>query len=350
MSNYFRLFANCMPIKGAIRSLICDTQRGGFKFIPNGLLDILVENKYNSISEIKSMFDNQYDTTIDEYFEFLIENEFIFFCEKDEIDLFPDIDLSWDMPAHIANAIIDINEYSNYEIEKIIDDLDKLLCKHIHLRIYSIKNIEYLEKIMVLLENKKILSIEIFVHFSLDLTKENIYVLMCKYPRLYSVVLHSAPTDEVLLQDIESKAFIVQIQQKIDNHTHCGFISPDYFSINISTFTESQHHNTCLNRKISIDVNGEIKNCPSMTKSYGNIKDTTLAEALAKEGFKDMWHIKKDQIKVCQDCEFRHICTDCRAYLQDPNDLYSKPAKCSYDPYTATWGVENPTNNTLYGQ
>ena len=87
-----------------------------------------------------------------------------------------------------------------------------------------------------------------------------------------------------------------------------------------------------------------------MTKSYGNIRDTTLKEAIEKEGFKDMWFIHKDQIDVCKDCEFRHICTDCRAYIQDPNNIYSKPAKCSYDPYTATWGEGNPTNNPLYGK
>ena len=46
-----------------------------------------------------------------------------------------------------------------------------------------------------------------------------------------------------------------------------------------------------------------------MTQSYGNIKDTTLEEALAHSDFKQYWNITKDQISVCQDCEFRHICT-----------------------------------------
>jgi len=47
--------------------------------------------------------------------------------------------------------------------------------------------------------------------------------------------------------------------------------------------------------------------------------------------------ITKDQVAVCRDCEFRYVCTDCRAYTQDADDPYSKPAKCTYDPYTATW-------------
>jgi SPASM domain peptide maturase of grasp-with-spasm system len=74
-----------------------------------------------------------------------------------------------------------------------------------------------------------------------------------------------------------------------------------------------------------------------MTESYVNIRDTTLAEALAKPGFKKYWDITKDQVAVCKDCEFRYICTDCRAYVENPEDMYSKPLKCGYNPYTAEW-------------
>ncbi|MNL67068.1 hypothetical protein D3C87_1916250 [compost metagenome] len=31
------------------------------------------------------------------------------------------------------------------------------------------------------------------------------------------------------------------------------------------------------------------------------------------------------------------MCTDCRAYVEDPKDIYSKPLKCGYDPYTNEW-------------
>ncbi len=31
------------------------------------------------------------------------------------------------------------------------------------------------------------------------------------------------------------------------------------------------------------------------------------------------------------------MCTDCRAYVEDPNDNLSKPLKCGYDPYTGKW-------------
>jgi SPASM domain peptide maturase of grasp-with-spasm system len=109
------------------------------------------------------------------------------------------------------------------------------------------------------------------------------------------------------------------------------------FSINIKAFSEALKYNTCLNRKISIDKAGEIKNCPSMPESYGNIDVVGLKEALSNKQIKKYWHISKDEIEVCKDCEFRYICTDCRAYLSEPSNERSKPLKCGYNPYTGEW-------------
>ena len=74
-----------------------------------------------------------------------------------------------------------------------------------------------------------------------------------------------------------------------------------------------------------------------MVESFGNIKNTTLVEAIEKINFKKFWNISKNQIEVCKDCEFRHICTDCRAFTENPEDHYSKPLKCGYSPYTNKW-------------
>jgi SPASM domain peptide maturase of grasp-with-spasm system len=100
---------------------------------------------------------------------------------------------------------------------------------------------------------------------------------------------------------------------------------------------ENYLYNGCLNKKISIDENGEIKNCPSMKKSFGNILKTSIVEVAKKDKFRELWKINKRQIKVCMNCEYRCICTDCRAFLSNPNDLFSKPAKYYYDPYTLKW-------------
>jgi radical SAM protein with 4Fe4S-binding SPASM domain len=88
-------------------------------------------------------------------------------------------------------------------------------------------------------------------------------------------------------------------------------------------------------------VDGSIKNCPSASVVYGNIyKDSVLEIVQAGAGFQNVWKIAKSGIAGCKVCEHRYICTDCRVFTENPADNYSKPAKCKYDPYTATWSGE----------
>ena len=73
-----------------------------------------------------------------------------------------------------------------------------------------------------------------------------------------------------------------------------------------------------------------------MKQNYGHISETSLASIVKKQSFKNPWSINKDSISICKDCEFRYVCTDCRAYTVD-DDLQSKPLKCNYNPYTGKW-------------
>ncbi|WP_392389175.1 SPASM domain-containing protein, partial [Elizabethkingia miricola] len=85
-----------------------------------------------------------------------------------------------------------------------------------------------------------------------------------------------------------------------------------------------------------------IKNCPAMPKIFGNVKTSSLEDALKHSEFREYWNLSKDHIEICKDCEFRYICTDCRAFteLSHQNDKgldYSKPLKCGYNPYRGEW-------------
>ena len=72
-----------------------------------------------------------------------------------------------------------------------------------------------------------------------------------------------------------------------------------------------------------------------MNENFGHISNISLLSVVENLEFKKKWNIKKDQIEICKVCEFRYICTDCRAYTTD--GLYSKPLKCNYDPYKGEW-------------
>lgn len=219
----------------------------------------------------------------------------------------------------------------------IVYQIENLNCKYLEIRYFNCLPIGLLILLDELLKIDSIVhSINIIIDqnftdisFLEDLAKTNL--------RLKHFTVYNAKKNNSVAL-IENFTFL---KHDISTNLHCGKIKKEYFSPNISTYTESQQHNTCLNRKISIDKDGNIKNCPSMPQSFGNIKDTTLEEALNHKDFKKYWNVNKDMIAVCKDCEFRHICTDCRAYtertdFEDDVDL-SKPLKCGYNPYTNVW-------------
>ncbi len=342
-NNYFLPFACCLPVKGARRSLICDIQRGGMDFIPNALYELLtVDCKILTYSEILVQYEAEDRETIIEYFDFLIAKEYGFWCESlEEMALFPPIEMVWDAPAHITNAIIDVDAHSQHDFAAIFTQLENLGCKDIQIRFFCEKELSFLADIGEKLENRRIKSCDIIWKYNNSLVCEDTdkgaaYIeIVQKYHRFSHITVHSAPFEKRISAELDATTAVVFTQEKITDSTHCGVIHPAYFVLNIETFTEAQAHNTCLNRKLSIDVNGDICNCPTLPQRFGNVADTSLSDALTKAGFTDNWFIHKDQIEVCKDCEFRYICTDCRAFVAGK---YDKPAKCNYNPYTAEWG------------
>lgn len=332
---YFVLFSCCAIVKGAMRSTICDIQRDSFEFIPNDLFEILQTHTDKTLTEIKEYFNNEYDSTIDEYFDFLVSKEYGFWYSRP--NLFPKIDLTYISPSVITNAVLDYDDNSEYSISDLFLQLEYLGCKDVQIRFFCSVNYEKLEHILNKAEETRIRSIDIVVKDSYYQNDAQAIELIKKLSKITSITIHSSQTTGIVFNGYEGAKRVMRTSQIIDGASHCGVISPVYFSINIATITEGLLNNTCLNKKVSIDVNGHIKNCPSMSSSFGHISTTSLLEALESKGFKDMWSITKDQISICRDCEFRAICTDCRAFIQDSEDIYSKPAKCNYDPYTMLW-------------
>lgn len=295
---------------------------------------MITEQKNRTVEEVKKAYKHRYDNGIDAFFDMLLKEDWGFITDTPES--FPDLDLAWESPLRITNAIIDIGVSSKHNMKSILSQLDELGCQALQIRAYCLVPDRTLDDFLSHTLYSRLKSIELLLQYTERINESSIEKLISTHKRIHGIIVHSSPFDKSYKLE-EAWCMVTFSKQTIDSCESCGHISQQYFAINTPLFTEAQKFNTCLNRKISIDVDGNIKNCPSMEKSFGNIKDTSLVSALAKREFKELWEINKDQIEVCKDCEFRYICTDCRAYITDDKNKYSKPSKCSYDPYTATW-------------
>lgn len=335
MSKVLRLFENCIITVGATRSIICDYQRKKYYHIPNSLA-CLFENNILDVAAVA--IENGDRAIFEEYITFLLENELCFYVERSMLENFPKIDFSqWGSYSTISNAIIETDKKNFGQYVQVITELsDNYNCHQFEICVYGDLSID--ELIAILNEIKEIDLDNLNLIFSIhaEVSLDRVRQLLDNEPRLFRAIIYGNSTFDQThsIKIVGGNLFIIP---EVFSYDRCGKINPLYFTNNIEHISESQCHNTCLNRKLSIDIKGNIKNCPNMQNIYGNVFESSLEVIFKHPDFKQYWFLKKDSISICRDCEYRHICTDCRAFIENPADIFSKPLKCGYNPYTNLW-------------
>ncbi|MBW2040240.1 MAG: radical SAM protein [Deltaproteobacteria bacterium] len=105
------------------------------------------------------------------------------------------------------------------------------------------------------------------------------------------------------------------------------------------SFYFNKRFNSCWGGKLAITAAGEVIPCIfARDLVIGNVLEKGLEDILQDNRLKEFWGLTKEQVEVCQDCEYRYACHDCRplAYTQK-GGLYAKPPRCLYDPYRGLW-------------
>jgi SPASM domain peptide maturase of grasp-with-spasm system len=325
----FRLHACNLPVAGASRAIVCDLQRGEYFHIPMDVYSLLTDYEGRSVAEIKADLSDEAHPAVDAAFALLLEHELGTFLDGD----LPPIDLTFERPEVVNNAIIDVNRDSRHDWAAIFAELDGLGCMHVELRFYDVVTLDELDRILAPTRLGRLRSIQLLVPHA-GWTEDDFAQLCERHPRVASVAVHGAPARATLRP---ARRLVVNLfREAITSADACGKVHPGYFSTNLATFSEAQRWNTCLNQKVGIDVAGKIKNCPSCSECFGDAGATPLAGVVKLDAFRRVWSVTKDQVTVCRDCEYRYICTDCRAFTTGGDPL-GKPAKCAYDPYTGEW-------------
>lgn len=330
-NNIFKLYSNCQIVKGISRSIICDL---------NGKV-FIIPTKYN---EYLSLLQDErgVDAVIIENTETLREltHELEYkqmgrYFSREMIECLPNIEAKWASPYRITNAIIDFDNIHTYNWEKFITSLDRIGCPFIQVRVFSKASFKLLNALLKLIDSTEIYSVQLIVPFDND---ENFWIdlsdLIQSYPRIVDSIVYSCNSDQTIPTEYKDRIRITN--EIVDGTDSCGRISPNFFTLKVDNFYESHLYNSCLNRKVSVSSDGLIRNCPSMRADYGKIDDVNLSDIIKSDKFQFWWTVKKDDIEVCKDCEFRYICSDCRVFTADISNPHSKPSKCPYDPYTCS--------------
>ncbi|PIF44499.1 SPASM domain peptide maturase of grasp-with-spasm system [Chryseobacterium sp. 52] len=349
---YFNLFSNIFITKGASRILISDLQRNISELYPIELYDIIEELDKNSIENIMKNYDEESKLIIHEYIKLLLEKEYGFITEGDWDNNFPPLSYTFYEPNEISNIFIEIDNHS--VLNTIKQSVENLNVKHLVIYCHKKLSLQEFKDIDFMFSTSVLSGIQIFSPFHNEVDENFINSLHQTVNRIYSLVFYSC--SKVPFKSRSIFRFSLQFSRENLTLSSCGKVDLKYFTTNFSKVSEAMNYNSCLHKKIGIDIHGNIKNCPLMGKSFGNIHEISLENAVTQPGFKNYWNVSKDKIEVCKDCEFRYVCTDCRAYTErthiNREELdTSKPLKCGYDPYTGKWEVwsRNPLKQAAIG-
>jgi hypothetical protein len=142
-----KIHAECIPVKGFNRSVICDLNRKKIYPITNDLFDILSANEGKNKSDIFTKFDDEDRQVLTEYIDYLEELECIHWVPPVLYNNFPTLNLEWEYPSLISNAIVDINETHLAKFNEIIKQLNVIQCKNLQIRNFKASKFYVSEKI-----------------------------------------------------------------------------------------------------------------------------------------------------------------------------------------------------------
>ncbi len=332
------IFSNCKIVGGIKRSLIIDLQRSIYFIVPKDLVRFIELVKGVNLAEFCENIEDETDKrVINEYVDFILTNDIGLLHEyaisSNLID-FPD---QFDSSYLITNMSIEINSNSEKVLNEVGRTLEGKKTQCIELLcfkdfVYPLQLFKYIDALSPIVYDELRIILKYTNEYSLDYIKK----ICMGNIQIFSILLHSAENEfkEVLEDGMTTISYQTQ---SINSCLNCGMVAEKYFTSNKEFYTEGLSRNTCLNRKIGIDAAGNLKNCLSQQKCFGNILEVDLIETLESNEFQRLWNITKNNVKKCQVCEFRMICPDCRIFIEDPNDILSAPLKCGYDPYTGIW-------------
>jgi len=344
LDKYVFVFTDCVPVKGSAASAIYDLTRGSISTFPSEYYPLFELFRTRRLGQILGDFSEEDRANLRDFLDFLSSNEYM--ALVDDLGPFPEIPSSFNEPGLIDNAIIDVRS-QHHDYRKIVEALDSLGCQHVQVRSYStLFGLRHLGELAELCRGTSIQTVEGVLPHEPSLSDDDYLRTMSANRLLAGLTVHSADQDRTIRVEYGASGTsgpLVTIEvrmtrRKMASRLDCGAISrSELLAPSTRAVNELRLFNGCLNRKISIDEDGHVRNCPAMARSFGHHQAVALTEVASSSAFQSAWRIRKDDIQVCRDCQYRYACTDCRAFLEDPDAENSKPLKCGYDPYTDQW-------------
>lgn len=325
----YKLSSSCFPIKGYGRSLLYDFRNNSYYYIPNSLCDLLMQNdcsqdwvKNKSEEEKKIVF---------EYIDFLKERLCLINIEK--------LDASCFVPISLEKNTSDIISILNMEIHKqpshlLINNFEKFIYDF---KINNLSIVWGFEKselfnILNILSNTFVNNLELYLHCK-KYSDEEVKEIIKAYPVISKIILLGANENSI---DYLYGGNHLSINKIASEHINSSK-NQIKFVFNKRFFIESHKYNTFYNKRLFINELGDVSFVNNFSPIF-NISDYNINKIL-KSSLLKFWQISKDNIEICKDCEFRHMCYDSRVPKTNGHYWYYETF-CIYNPFVCKWEGE----------
>lgn len=322
---FFKKYAEVALYNAYSRAIAIDFSIGNFHFFDPRTIQFILNKQNQAIEDI--CINNESDRSlIESCIKQLIENKIVFITSNPE--QFPEIGYNIDNFSLIENLHICFNESNENSNSLIVETIDLLKVKAVKLNFTECSE-KYTHEILKLLSTTHLESIECVFDYVINKITETFLHNLLPINRAITVFsISNLPSGFRLKDDPTILLF--------DNDAVYPKFAPTF-----PLYSESQNYNTYFNRKLFIDSNGEIKNAPECIEVIEKLDTITSAIQLKTviENVQNQkyWFVKKDNIDVCRDCEFRHVCVDNRVPIQRNENEWYHQTECNFNPYITKW-------------
>lgn len=296
-NRYFRLYSTSKAVRGKKRAAFYLLDEERIEIVPLSMVDVVDLLAGQSIDECKNHVDST--EVLDEYIAFLTDKRIGFIT--DEPERFPGLDDYFDVPSHIFLSCIEIDEESTYDLQEYVKELDRLLCKHVELRIlHDNMRPDQLVNILNTFDGTTIRSIHVYMRrFNPDRLKD-LTAIIEQHKKVSTIKLFSMDENRAI-------GDIIFTDQSFEEAVSAP-VKEDQLFINIRFFTQSKKFNTFYHKKVAITHGGEIKNNLGSSQSFGTYCPTsnTIADIMERKDFRKYWDVGPDLIEDLKDSELRY--------------------------------------------
>jgi hypothetical protein len=295
----------CQIVSGVEGHFMFNLEKNKYIQLPDVIFEVLKKYSHLTIEQIGHFY-NDGEGRILKFLKMLKQTDFIF--ETQFPENYSSVNLDWNRPEKIFNAIVAYSNNSNYDLIETLKQLDDLGTKYLEIRFLGDLHYSFIEYVLSQIRTSRLVMVDIILTDNIipnaDLT-EIFSKLFSKFPKINRVLISDIPQRKIaLLPDIVNVFYTTQSMEEIEERSP---LNHNKYIINTEFFKESQKYNPFYNRKVCISEKGLIKNCLRLSKSFGLIGSNTIADVINKSDFQELWHYNNDKDEKLKHSAFRYV-------------------------------------------